>query len=254
MRILSKIPLHAPLIFMFLTSLFGRLQANGPEIGFDAGSVFPVESQDIQLVREWVFARLPLYQQQIDVRCEYILCNLSNEDQTFTMGFVTSTMKESQLRPYNQVDFRVSQEHHGIGVSFAPAEQSRWNELGISVPDSLPVWEVSIQAQDSTTIQITYQALWSGGGEGGSVSKYFTYYAVPATLWAGPIESADITFSFGGLIANLLQCAESNDVGVNVRIGPQGYEWDSYGLKWEFSNWEPAENFQFMMHWYEGEE
>ena len=254
MRTISDFRTNAKLSIIFLLLLYRSLQANGPEIGFDAGNIVPMESQNIQLVREVVIAQIPFEGLEPRVYCEYTLCNISDQDVTFTMGFVTGPSNEDQLQQYHDANIRVSQGRIHLAVSFAPVDRAKWQQLGISVPDSMPIWEISIPAHDTTALTITYKGAWSGGGEGGRRSMAFGYHALTARLWSGPIEYARITFVLGGLNANLLRCRASENSGVKVAINPSGYEWYSYGLKWEFSNWEPTENFQFMMHWYEGEE
>src|SRR5215831_3808512 len=70
--------------------------ANGPEIGFDAGTIFPIESKNIQLVSETVDIYLPgavvssLRTPEPNAICKYVLRNLSDSTQTFHMAFVGS--------------------------------------------------------------------------------------------------------------------------------------------------------------------
>src|SRR5262252_8273670 len=70
--------------------------ANGPEIGFDAGTIFPIESKNIQLVSETVDIYLPgaavssLRTVGPNAVCKYVLRNLADSTQTFHMAFVGS--------------------------------------------------------------------------------------------------------------------------------------------------------------------
>src|SRR5262245_62743201 len=70
--------------------------ANGPEIGFDAGTIFPMESRNVQLVSEEVEIRLPTYWPAVDTSdphnafCKYVLRNLTDSTQVFSMAFVSN--------------------------------------------------------------------------------------------------------------------------------------------------------------------
>jgi len=262
------------IVAVFISFSPSLLTANGPEIGFEAGSIFPVASENIQLVSEKVTAFLPLdlYPVQPYVECEYLLKNLSDESQTFSMGFVTRVAPNmSLLRPnYKGASIRASQDGKDLKISFAPVAKSRWDsilseiysspasnyhapESGEALPDTLPVWELTIPAKATSLIEIRYYTSWSGGGEGSYRSKNFTYHARSAALWAGSIEKAEITFRFPGLAGQLLRRIEPGgervDAGAAVNIRPGNYEWNGQNLTWKMQNWEPDEDFRISLGW-----
>ena len=188
MKTTPRLLLLCHLMTLILVLASGNVRANGPEIGFDAGSIFPVESQNVQLVEETVTARISMEGLKVNVSCDYVLRNLSDQDLTFTMGFVTHTafMPTEYLQQpvvdYRNANFRVRQDAQQLTVTFAPVKRDRWADLQISVPDSLPVWDVSIPANSDARLSINYTAAWSGGGEGNRVSRYCLLCSLCCTL------------------------------------------------------------------------
>ena len=236
----------------------GLALANGPEVGLDGGSIFPIASKDVQLVREYVLARLPLGGGAAAVECEYTLRNRSATAQTFRMGFVTSAPDgfepEVRTAQYRSADLHVREGRRELPVALMPVDPSRWKALISSVPDSLFTWSVSIAGRDSVRLSIRYHAQWSGGSDGLSSDLRFTYHARPAALWAGPIEKATVVFMLGDLESQLLRHSASSPGGPSVSLTPSGFAWYSSGVKWEFSDWEPADDFSLTIEWQPNED
>src|SRR5512140_1751988 len=124
-------------------------QGNGLEIGFDAGTVFPLESSDIQLNSEFVTVRLGGFETS-QVECQYNLKNLTSSPQTISMAFVTAI-------PYGQPfhadivhdrGFRVhisAEPNKAVPVRLVRLDDSRWKDILSYPPDSLPAWEVTFR-------------------------------------------------------------------------------------------------------------
>lgn len=228
--------------------------ANGPEIGYDGGSIVPLVSRDIQLVRETVDLYAPLDDEYAAGRatCRYQLANLSDRSRTLSMSFIGGYPQGwNYPLPFSQSGFWVACDGVRAVVRMEKTDAVRWAGFGVSVPDSLPVWKVTVPARDSAIVEIEYEIRWSGGSDGETNGRDLTYYARPATLWAGPIREATFTIHLGEIATALLRDRPINrDVG-SVRIGvePSDAEWTWDGLRWKRANWEPDQNFRFSVSW-----
>lgn len=86
--------------------------ANGPEVGRDAGMIFPVASDSVQLVSEQVLIQLQLDAYEGTAECKYTLRNLTGVAASFEMAFVTnpplSPTPEEYRRQYEDAHFHVA--------------------------------------------------------------------------------------------------------------------------------------------------
>jgi len=241
-----------------LISAVGIARANGPEVGINAGSIFPIASEDIQLVSETVCVQIPMDWDDVTVHCDYTLRNLTDQDKTFKVGFVTSATvllsKRFEEKSDHRLPFNVRQDDKSLPVTIQLVDHLLWDDFLGGEQDSLPVWEMTIPAREKAQLSIHYASSWSGGGEGKSYGMIFTYYARSASLWAGSIEKANITFCFGGILTKLLRFSQPDAPGLRISIEPEGYTWYSNGLKWEFTNWEPATDFVVSIDITEGDD
>jgi hypothetical protein len=212
--------------------------ANGVQVGFQAGMIFPVGSRSVQLASETVTVRLGEPLEPGYVSCGYALKNLSDSTQAFQMAFVTHGFLYD-LDSYEDLEFRVVCLGKVIPVRFAPVDQKRWfPHVGVSA-DSLPTWELSIAPRDSLQIGMRYRVAWSGDERG---HWAFDYVARPAALWAGTIDHARIAFEFTEFTAQLLRCALQTDACLHVKASPESGKWIGDALVWEFRDWEPDQN------------
>lgn len=246
----GRLAMLATLALVLVTQAPGA-RANGPEIGRDAGTVFPLATDKIQLVSELVTLKLP------DggagrAECNYVLRNLTDELQSFEMAFLTGSSYRQDGpddRAYPDLDLHVSRERRELAVSMAALDRARWEPLIANPPDSIPVWNVVIEPRAEASLWISYGIGWSGGGEGRSRHRAFTYYAKPAAFWAGRIEQATIAFALGDLTAKVLSCLPDSATCVQRTIEPAGYRWTGGGLRWDLKDWEPAEDFRLDLRW-----
>lgn len=231
-------------------------RANGPEIGRDAGTVFPLATDRIQLVSELVMVRLPAEGGAGRAECLYVLRNLTDERQSFEMAFLTGSshrQDDPDNRAYPDLDLHVSRDRRELAVSMAALDRARWEPLIENPPDSIPVWSVAIEPRAEAALWINYGVGWSGGGDGRSRQRAFTYYAKPAAFWAGRIEQATIAFTLGDLAAKALSCLPDSATCLRRTIEPAGYRWTAGGLRWDLNDWEPAEDFRLELEWLDPE-
>ncbi len=221
---------------------------NGPEVGRDAGMILPVASDSIQLVSEQVRIKLPLHEYQGTANCTYVLRNLAATAASFEMAFATNPpfdpTPDGYRRQYREARFVVALDGAPIEAQYAAVAPGRWSDLVPSGPDSVPVWRVALGPRATAEVTIQYAVSWSGGGEGGHTTKVFTYYARPAALWAGVIESADIQFDMGMLAESETNGYHGVD-SVRVSIEPAGYVRVGTAIHWHFTNWEPSDDLSF---------
>jgi hypothetical protein len=230
----------------------GTVAANGPQVGFDGGGIVPLASHDIQLVRETVDLYAPLSDEYDPGRatCYYVLANRSSRPRTITMSFLGgyTGLGDFAALPGAFVA------HVGgtpVAVRLEKADRSRWMEFDVAVPKSLPVWQVTIPARDSTSVGIEYEILWSGGSDGSTDGRDLRYLARPAALWAGRIHEATFRIHLGRLATGLLRGLPLNrDEGpVRLRVEPPDATWIPDGIAWRRTNWEPDHDFRFGVDW-----
>jgi hypothetical protein len=220
--------------------------ANGPEIGWNAGTIIPVASQTVQLVSESVLVCLPSSLINSEgstlavgtAECSCVLRNLSASPQEFEMSFLES----GPSRSYREPGFRVLVDNHPVHMSLAKTDRARWSRFEPHPPDSLPVWKVSINSLQEATVIIHFLVSWSGSNG----YLYFRYYARPAALWADSIEYALIEFRIDetraeGVLGAEWQCTKR-------RVEPAGHNLTPTGVLWALSNWEPASDFLIGLH------
>ena len=224
--------------------------ANGAEVGRDAGVIFPVASDSVQLVSERVTVRLPNdWSEPGQATCNYVLRNLAATQRNFEMAFVTNPpfapTAEGYRRQYDSAGFEVSLDGSPIEVRYAPVARGQWSDFVRSAPDSLPVWRVILESGATRELKMNYSVSWSGGSDGGHSSTRITYHARAAALWAERIESASIRFELDPLAALILECAPQLGECFRFSISPPDYKWYHGAVQWEFVNWEPTTDFSF---------
>ncbi len=237
-------------VLVALLSPVRLARANGPEIGRDAGAIFPLESPAVQLVYEHITATLPPQGYEYDpgsVVCIYGLRNLTDQAVTFEMSFVTNIPGRFPgvvADQYRRAKFTAQLKGADLPVGIAPADSAKWVPFfGVPV-DSLPVWTIELGPREEATLRVSYLAEWSGGADGDHWTRYFEYLATAASLWAGPIEHARVEFVLGDLfVAALKEMGEGSD-RFQVQIEPADGKWSWNGVVWERANWEPDEDFR----------
>jgi hypothetical protein len=233
-------------------------QANGAEFGFGVGSVFPLETESVQLQEESVDVWLPTgggLGWNGSVQCLYTLRNLTGEELKFTMGFVTDASAQ-QYPPamlssfYHQAAFSARVGRQAAPIEIWAVDASSWPDSLGSPPDSIPVWRVTIGPNATENVEIRYHITAGGGAEGNHIYVETTYRARPAALWAGTISRAKIIFRLDPLAAALLRCSKDPGSCVHMSITPAGYQWLDESILWQMTDWEPEQDFQFAVDWY----
>ncbi len=242
----------------FYVLLFGPVGAlaNGPEIGFDAGCAFPLESKEIELQREfvtvWVTGGGPS-----KATCSYALRNLTQEPQTIQMGFLMGfpgLAEPPHGTRYRDAGITVNRWIQGeegvdLPVRLAALDKERWKGLVGSPPDSLPVWEVEFGPSQEVNLDISYETELTGGCGDGECTFGLTYYAQAARLWAARIEWAVIEFRFDQIAALLMACHPDLTGCLEVSATPPGFTRPSWGFRWEMRDWEPETDFNVTVQW-----
>jgi hypothetical protein len=238
-----------------LASLPHLALANGAEVGRDAGMVFPVASDSVQLVAEYVNVQLPTgWGEKGRVFCDYRLRNLASSRRDFEMAFVTNPPLSPEPAAYRGIyadaGFQVLLDGSPLEVRYAPVARGRWSDFVEGAPDSLPVWRVRLAPRATARLRMEYDVTWSGGADGGHSSTELTYHARPAALWAGRIEEAEIHFEMDPVAALVLECGPQLGECFGFSISPAGYTWYRDGFGWRFEDWEPETDFEFEYHVY----
>jgi hypothetical protein len=231
-------------------SLLAEAMANGPEVGRDAGMIFPVASDSVQLVSERVVIRVPDdWSKPGRATCHYVLRNLSSARREFEMAFLTNApfapTPDGYRVQYEGARFTVTLDGSPLDVRHSPVAAVRWTGLDDMPPDSLPTWRVALRPGATGQLDMSYDVSWSGGSDGGSSSSELTYHARPAALWAGPIREAEIRFELNPLAALILECSPQLGRCFSFSIDPPGYRWLGAGFGWSFKDWEPTTDFSF---------
>lgn len=184
------------LIIVLLSAIGVRASANGPEIGQDAGAIFPIESAVVHLVAESVDVRYDWSEYRSGTaECVYYLGNDSDSTQTFNMAFVSNRPFEYEgayTRAYRDMEMRVDIEGRDVAVRLAPLVKEKWDEFIKPLPDSLPMWAVTIAAHDTTRVHMRYRVAPSGGAEGHHGHMALQYRCRPAAqaeAQAGPQDN-----------------------------------------------------------------
>lgn len=233
----------------------GSAWANGPEIGFDGGGIVPLASSDIRLVYEMVDLYVPQSDQYTPGRasCHYVLANPSSRSRTISMSFIGgyAGWNGDFGPPPDPTEFRVHVGSVPVPVRLKKAERERWVGFDIAVPESLPVWEVTIPSRDSAFVEIDYPIQWSGGSDGSTDGRDLRYFARPAALWAGPIREATFRLHLGRMTTALLRGLLFNrDQGpVRLHVEPADATWTADGIAWRRTHWEPDHDFRFRIDW-----
>jgi hypothetical protein len=186
-----------------VTCVQSPARANGPEIGFDAGAIYPVDSRAIQLVSETVDVRLtaPFDTAQSAV-CVYELKNLTDSTQRFAMAFVTNApispeSSESWQQMYRGAGLQVWQDGQPRRVHMYPdCAEAFQQDYGVRA-DSFPAWHLSIGPRATSIVRMRYRPEWTGGSDGETVGGVFTYHVKPAARWAGRLERATFRLHLG---------------------------------------------------------
>ena len=228
--------------------------ANGPEVGFDGGGIVPLASHEIQLVRETVDLFVTLSDEYPPGRasCHYVLANPSSKSRTISMSFVGGYAGGGNFGPPpGPAEFRVHIAGAPVPVRLKKVVRDRWVRYDVAIPDSLPVWEVTIPARDSTSVDIEYEIRWSGGSDSSTDGRDLRYFAHPAELWAGTIREATFRLHLGRVTTALLRDLPFNrDQGpVRLFVHPADAEWTPDGIAWRRTHWEPDHDFRFRVDW-----
>jgi hypothetical protein len=231
-------------------ALSPAVTANGLEVGRDAGMVFPVASDSVQLVSEDVSIRLPAaWSRPGEATCRYVLRNLARTQRDFEMAFVANPpfapTADGYRAQYSHARFDVSLDGSPIEVRYAPVADGQWRDFVRSAPDSLPVWRITLAPGATAQVHMCYDVSWSGGSDGGHSSTGLTYHARPAALWAGRLESATIRFELDPLAALILECAPQLGECFSFSIEPPGYKWYDGRFEWRYEDWKPDTDFSF---------
>lgn len=245
---------RAALGALFLLLETSAARANGPEIGFDAGTIFPIESRNIQLVSETVTIDLPAeaYSNASKVKhnavCKYVLRNLSDSTLTFHMAFVSNTRYEAaDTLDIVSNSYEVTQDGRNCEVSYYRSRENEFfSEFG-SNQVLFPTWALSLGPHATSVVEILYNASWTGGCDGEGCGYSFTYHAPPAALWAGRIEHADFQLRIPD--KTFLRNFQRREAPWNAHVSPPGCRWSTDGLGWSFENWEPDTDLQMWVNY-----
>jgi hypothetical protein len=258
---MARHPISIAVLLPVVSLLLGLnpARANGPEVGFDAGTIVPIDSRVIQLVSEAVRIRLDREDGLLDrpapnAECTYLLRNLGDSTRTFTMAFVANDpispeISDSWNEMYGRALFLVEQDGRTRTVRFVKGRRRDFKNTyeTDSMSISLPVWSLTIGPLATSRVRMRYRAVWSGGCDGSNCGSRFTYYARPASRWAGRIERATFVLDVGD--PSVVRRLRRIDAPWQTDVSPAGYQWTRGGISWKFRNWEPDSDLAVSIHW-----
>jgi hypothetical protein len=237
------------IIIVLALGLSGAASANGPEIGFSAGGIFPLASTQVRLVEE--FVTVPI--EGGAVHCQYTLKNLDEAPASVTMGFVTNAPWPRPDNPYGAqyraAHFEVIRDGRSLPVRLEALDKDTWTSFMTVPPDSLPVWTLDFAPREKVRLSIRYDVLPSGGCDGSHCSLDMTYYAATARLWAGEVGYARIQFTFGRVAAILRQGIPDCSPYFRLEASPPFHRETPGGIAWEYRDWEPDTDFKVRIDW-----
>lgn len=213
---------------------------NGPEVGRDAGVVFPIHSEGVRLMHESV--AIQLSGSEVDrtrAECSYTLFNETDVEKTIEMSFVYTEPELWNSRGFKVIAQRPTRR---IPVHFEPIDPELFGKFIAAVPDSLPVWKLTIPPRESVDVTIVYDVAWTMAAG----HYFFRYHALPAALWDGDVKSARIRVEFLGLFGALVRCA-GMDGCLSWKIEPAGFQWKGSAIEWNLTDWEPTEDFTIVV-------
>jgi len=221
----------------------GKATANGPRIGFSAGTIFPMASDSVQLAKETVVVKLsdPRGMGEGRVACKYYLRNLANSTQVLSMAFSVHGYLDDSTT-YRHLDFSVTAHGQELPVRFFKTDDPRWAPFVDWSGNTLPVWDLSLAPRELLQLEIRYQVFWAGDDEWN-----FKYNARPAALWAGKIEDAQVSFEFDMHTAQDIRRRPGDPKHVEFAAHPDQYRWSGNRVIWEFQMWEPTDDVSVIL-------
>lgn len=245
--------LGVPLAACLLLPVLARAaSAQDHDVGFDAGTIVPVNSKDIQLVREAVDLDCPLAEDDVPARafCRYVLGNLSSSERTFTMTYLAGLPSGLDGTAPETPPMRVEIDGHPARFHLEKTNRKRWSKWNIALPDSLPIWEVTIPGRGSAHVEIEYEIRWSATTEDKVERREIRYFARPGALWSGKVSESAIRLHFGRVTTALLRAVPADqERPVGLSFEPDDAAWTGTGLVWQRSNRDPNHDFRFVVDW-----
>jgi len=225
----------------------------GPVYDYDGNQIVPLNSDEVQLVREAVQVDLSPGQPGL-TSCRYLLRNLTEQEVDLSIAFVWAREVAGGLGH----DFRAWIGKTPAAVRWMHADPVRWRDYaGGADLDSLPVWDIRIPGNDTVAVRCEYPVGYGGGTYQGGVSDTFVYHTKAAALWAGTIDTADIEVNVGE-DWRFFFCKDLRlPPYVESKVQPSGYRWNGSTLRWHFENWEPSQDIvldrytAFALRWQE---
>lgn len=242
----------AVLVLVLSVTLSVRGFANGPEIGHDAGMIFPIESTVVHLVAESVDVRYDWRAHRGTAECVYYLWNESDSTRSFDMAFVTNRpFGEPGVyrRFYDALDMTVRIDGRDVPVAIAGLRRSSWLDVIAQPPDSLPAWPVSIAPRDTIRVAMAYRVSPSGGSDGHQGGMELTYRCRPAALWAGRIDRAVVRFTMSELDRYVLASIHREGTEACLSVRPSGWSRNSGAFEWSYRDWEPDQDISIGVEW-----
>ena len=232
-------------------------RAQDREAGFDAGSLVPVTSKDIQLVRQTVDLDLPLGADDAPGRafCRYVLGNTSSNQRTITLSFLAGEPSGFDGETPAAPAIRIEVDGIPIRFHYEKTNRKRWSKFDIVLPDSIPVWELTIPGRGSAHVDVEHEIRWTStingdDAAGGTEQREIHYFARPSQLWSGRVTETTVRLHFGRVATALLRTIpEGQEKPIGLRFDPDYATWTATGLVWRRSNWDPNHDFRFVVEW-----
>ena len=238
-----------------LAALGVPARADAPEGGIDVGMIVPLSAPGIVLEMADVEIWAPWSSEAGMVECTYRLRNETGSARTATMGFLVDAPAPGRHWNDTALGFEAtSLDGKPIKIRHA-ATRKEWAQVVHALPDSLPVWDLPIPADQAVGFLVRSKVRWTGTDSKGGHGLALRYAAQPARLWQGDVESARVAFHVGAAEAALLRRAIEapaipDTAGtVHVTLEPLDQVWIKDGFVWNFDHWNPAHDPGIRIDW-----
>jgi hypothetical protein len=215
-----------------LLLLFSFLNANDSNLGSESGSVFPINHNTIQMVRENI--RITITKDSIRSECIFVFFNHGKKTSVL-MGFPKEMCDEGDIEAIRNFITVVNNKDISTKLSESHKKLSSEN---CDIAKSWYTWELTINENDSLEVCNYYSGEF-GTDVCGSIFYYYTIGT--GRTWYKDITKGAITFIHEEVASSLFRDIPEKNEYLSSGIKIEEYE-DS--VKFNFNNLEPNNDQQ----------
>lgn len=242
-------------IGLFLT---GTLYANDTLIGESGHTVYPINTDKIQMVSEHVKVKMATYDlkgvstgaRRAFVTCDFLFENTSSDEIKAQIGFPGSIFRwtDAVTAPIlnefvSSIDgskkkVQIKKEVLNQRKNKYSADGKKWKEDVVEDYRYWYTWDVTFPPLKRITVKNSYWVTLSSDQEGWS----FEYILTTGANWKGNINKA---------VIEIIYPNEKELKNRIIEMKPSGYRFDKNRIIWKFTDFKPIENIKVMEKWLE---